>query len=153
MVKRARARANSEPGFTLVELLVVMLILGIIAAIAIPAFLNQRDKANDAGAKSIVRSMQTAEEACNSDKGGGTYTGCDLAGLNKVEPSIPASDPNLTATPNGSTGYTVTAKSSSASQTVFTITRTNGLVVRSCDTPNKGGCQQKGTSTSPPGTW
>ncbi len=48
MLNKLRVRAQSESGFTLVELLVVMLILGLLAAIAIPAFFNQRDKASDA---------------------------------------------------------------------------------------------------------
>jgi type IV pilus assembly protein PilA len=151
MLKRLRERAGSESGFTLIELLVVMLILGILAAIAIPAFLNQKDKANDSSAKAMARSMQTAEETCNTDKGG-TYAGCDKTALNAIEPTIPT-DTSVVVTPNGTTGYTVTANSTSASATTYTITKTDGLVVRSCSTPNKGGCQQKGTSTSPPGTW
>jgi type IV pilus assembly protein PilA len=68
MLARIRkAQQESEGGFTLIELLVVIIIIGILAAIAIPVFLNQREKGYDAQAKSDVRNIATLQETFLTD--------------------------------------------------------------------------------------
>jgi type IV pilus assembly protein PilA len=68
MLARIRkAQEEREGGFTLIELLVVIIIIGILAAIAIPVFLNQRQKGYDAQAKSDARNLATLEETYLTD--------------------------------------------------------------------------------------
>ena len=86
MLHKLRQRAQSEKGFTLIELLVVILIIGILAAIALPAFLNQRSKAQDTEAKSAARTAQTAMETYYTDEQ--TYVGADVAAVRKIEPAL-----------------------------------------------------------------
>src|SRR5262244_3730775 len=66
----ARLNGDKEAGFTLIELLVVMLILGILAAIALPAFFNQKEKAGDSKAKENAHTAQVAMETYSTEHSG-----------------------------------------------------------------------------------
>jgi type IV pilus assembly protein PilA len=154
MFYRLRQRLNDESGFTLIELLVVILIIGILAAIAIPAFLNQKGKANDAAAKSQARTAQTAMETFNTDHS--TYVGATKGELQVVEPTLKdTSGATLEETSAlTTTGYTVTSKSPDG--TTFSISRNgSGEVSRACKltaaTANHGGCNAAAEATE--GTW
>ena len=140
----ARLNGDSEAGFTLIELLVVMLILGILAAIALPAFFNQKEKAGDAKAKETAHSVQVAMETYSTDNG--TYAGADLDALNAIEPTIDNGEESpitVEVTGEGS-GYVIDVASTSTSGNVFTITNAEGDLTYTCTTENTGGCPNEG---------
>ncbi len=143
MLRKVRERIQSEgDGFTLIELLVVILIIGILAAIAIPAFLGQREKAQDSEAKSAVRTAASAAKSYYTDSQ--TYVGMTVAELRKVEPSLAQGQgATLTVAGASDTGYTLAVTSKTANK--FTITEASGVATRTCTTGGKAGCPTGGS--------
>ncbi len=145
-----RRRLHSDAGFSLIELLVVCLVIGILCAIAIPAFLSQQAKAKDASAKEMVRSAMTAAESISTDNEG-SYKQVNAESLHETEPAVrveaSTTEAYLSAAISSDKSYSLTVKATDGDE--LTISRDeSGHVTRTCSSPVlKTGCSEGETGT------
>ena len=135
-----RRSITDERGFTLVEVLVVVLMLAILAMIALPAFLGQRDKGQDTEAQSMVRTALVALRTYDTDHH--TFD-VEREDLERIEPAIGEATAHFDVD-GTDTSFEITERS--ASGTEFTITRADdGTVTRTCGVPGHGLCDDDNT--------
>jgi type IV pilus assembly protein PilA len=132
---------RKESGFSLIEVLVVVLIIGVLAAIALPAFLGERSKGQDADAKSNARNLVSSLESFYASER--KYTGAQTSqDITKSGVPVGAGKGKAQLTLSSDT-YTIVAHSQSDAK--FTIEKdSDGTLSRSCDKDGEGGCPSGG---------
>jgi type IV pilus assembly protein PilA len=131
MFPKIRSRAHRQRGFSLIELLVVVVIIGLLAAIAIPTFLGQQGRAKDASAESLLRTAASDVEADYTTIQ--AYASITPAQLNAIEPAIT---------------FQSTAAAAASNQVQVTVTA-NGYSLQTTSASGKGFAYAKDLTKTP----
>ena len=127
MLRTHRVRIQTESGFSLLELLAVTLIIGVLAAIALPSFMNQQAKGHDASAQSNARNVATAVESCYTDTS--RYDRCDSVSELQAtgsKPGVPLTD----ATEKKQDAVSITATADTYSVVGYSGGTTNFVIAK-----------------------
>jgi Tfp pilus assembly protein PilE len=138
-LKRAAPALHKERGFTSTEVAIVLVLIGMLAAIAVTAFATQRDRAQAAEAKTVARTAEIAMETYYVEHR--AYAGATVAELEDVQPALRGA-PSLVVREASTNGYEIESSSRSTRPVTFIVARTpTGTLSRLCRPSDGGGCK------------
>ena len=138
---------RSESGLSLVEVLVIAVVIGGLAAVAVPTFSHQGDKGSDAEAKSAAATAAQAIEGCGAEHGD-SYQSCSKEVLMALQPSLQDVGDRLVVEP-GVRSYEIGVTSRRDPGVSFRVSKAaDGTTTRTCTTNGeRGGCLVPTTGT------